>query len=67
MRDLFTGMRAGAWTEVVHGDLGDREVLDLHSQFAFSGLRSLRTSMERLPWDVARMTVGSTPISFPIL
>jgi hypothetical protein len=40
---------------------------DLHSQFAFSGLISLSTSMVRLPWEVCRITLGSTPSSFPML
>ncbi len=40
---------------------------DVHSQFAFSGLRSLRTSMERRPWDVWRITLGSMSSSWPML
>jgi hypothetical protein len=42
-------------------------VNDLHSQFAFSGLRIFKTSIERRPCDVASMIFGSTPISVPIL
>jgi hypothetical protein len=40
---------------------------DVHSQFAFSGLRSLRTSMDRRPWEVWRITLGSIPSSLPML
>lgn len=41
--------------------------MDIHSQLAFVGSSILSTSIERRPWDVARMTFGSTPISFPML
>jgi hypothetical protein len=37
------------------------------SQFAFSGARIWRTSIERRPWEVSRITSGETPISLPIL
>jgi hypothetical protein len=40
---------------------------NVHSQFAFSGDISFKMSMLRLPWDVCRMTSGSTPSSLPML
>jgi hypothetical protein len=39
----------------------------LHSQVAFSGATIFSMSIVLLPWEVWRMTLGSTPISSPIL
>ena len=44
-----------------------RSSSDLHSQFALSGANIFRMSILRRPWDVCRITSGSTPISFPTL
>lgn len=52
------------------GERGDRVSMvrsNLHSQLARLGSYSLITSMLLLPWEVARMTLGSTPSSFPSL
>lgn len=42
-------------------------VLFVHSQLAFEGSYIRKVSMLRRPWDVARMTSGSTPICWPCL
>lgn len=49
----FCGLWLVARKEVVEGDV------DLQSQFARSGQRSLRTSMLRRPWEVWRITRGT--------
>lgn len=40
---------------------------NLHSQFAFSGASTFNISILLRPWDVCKITSGSTPISSPTL
>lgn len=41
--------------------------MPIQSQFALLSSYSFITSMLRRPWDVARIVLGSTPSSAPIL
>jgi hypothetical protein len=52
---------------MISGKVGEVGRNDLHSQFAFKGSISWKTSIARRPWEVARIVLGFILYCSPIL